>query len=240
MRPRLLVTAVVLLACTACMDAPPTIPGITAAGNAAGPAVNSTDPNNAPQDTTLDVAVNGSGFDRGSTAQWAIAGVPAAKVRTNSTRYVSPKLLLANITIELDAEPVFYDVLVTTGPRDLSSGGCGLGIVSRSTGAVRTLIPSGVFDCYPADLDWSPDGSEIAFAARPISKRPSAQRLFLVNVASGAITDLTVAERSPSFSPDGRRIVYESLSAAGIYVVDRATGVTTQLSSSGRFPDWRK
>ena len=109
---KLSMLAAVLLA--ACTDSGPTLPHINAASGNTGPIVTSAEPDNAPQDTTLDVVVNGSGFDRGSNAQWAIAGVPAPKVHTNSTRFVNSKQLVANITIALDADPVLYDVMVTT------------------------------------------------------------------------------------------------------------------------------
>ena len=393
---------------TACSDGPPTLPHVNAAaGGNGGPAVTATDPNTAPQDTTLDVIVSGTGFDNGSQAQWAIAGVPAAKIRTNSTRFVNSKQLVVNITIALEADTVLYDVVVTTttgkkgigtelfrvrakGPKpeepadpeiayvgndalmvmnasgsnqtavftgtvdpawpawapgggaiafdyqggyhlwrvdvgvvggvptgtnatvlidtttgfpdwspdggaiavhggyagccvllvppgggpttaayvhtpgrsvmfvawspdgseiaftdrplDLAEGMYRVTIVTLATGTTRVLVPDGVFTvCYPRDLDWSPDGREIALSGcRKRSPGPSYQRLFVVDVATGAITDLDIIGRSPSFSPDGRRIVYESLKASGIYVLDRATGVTTQLTSAGRMPDWRK
>jgi hypothetical protein len=106
------ILAVLLLA--ACTDSGPTLPRINAAAGSSGPIVTSADPDNAPQDTTLDVVVNGSGFDRGSSAQWAIAGVPAPKIHTNSTRFLNSRQLVANITIALDADPAFYDVIVTT------------------------------------------------------------------------------------------------------------------------------
>jgi hypothetical protein len=78
------------------------------------PEVTSTDPASAPQDTTLDVEVSGSGFDNGSTVELTLSGVPTEKVRTNSTRYRNPRTLIANITIAADAEVDFYDVEVTT------------------------------------------------------------------------------------------------------------------------------
>lgn len=113
-RCRLAAVVLALFAVGACTDRGPTVPPINAAPGGGGPSVNAADPNNAPQDTTLDVRVLGSGFDKGSRAEWAIAGVPSSKVRTNSTRFVSSKELVANITIALDAEPVLYDLLVTT------------------------------------------------------------------------------------------------------------------------------
>jgi probable HAF family extracellular repeat protein len=74
----------------------------------------------------LDVKVIGSGYDRASKAVWALNGDTAlatTKVKTNSTRYVSSKQLIANITIAADASLDKYDVLVIT-----SSGKKGIGI----------------------------------------------------------------------------------------------------------------
>ena len=406
---RLALLGVVIV--TACSDGPPTLPHVSAAAGGNGsPVVAATDPNNAPQDTTLDVVVSGSGFDQGSQAQWATAGVPAAKVRTNSTRFVNPRELVVNITIEFDADTVLYDVIVTTttgkkgigtelfrvrakgpkpeepadpeiayvgddalmvmnasgsnqmavftgtvdpawpawapgggaiafdyegayhlwrvdvgvvggvptgtnatvlvdtttgfpdwspdgatiavqgaaagrpgencclltlpatgGPaavaymapvgrsvmfaawspggdeiaflerdRSCASSACNaeIRILTLATGATRVVVPGGRFYGFSMDLEWSPQGSEIAFVAR--TKRVGYELLHVVNVAGGAITALGIEARSPSFSPAGNRIVYESLKASGIYVLDRATGVTTQLTSAGRMPDWRK
>src|SRR5262245_47754067 len=105
-RCRLAAVGLALFAVGACTDRGPTVPPINAAPGGGGPSVNAAEPNNAPEDTTLDVRVLGSGFDKGSRAEWGIAGVPSSKVRTNSTRFVSSKELVANITIALDAEPV--------------------------------------------------------------------------------------------------------------------------------------
>lgn len=75
--------------------------------------ITATDPTGAPQDTTLDVEVSGSGFDDGSTVELTLAGVPTEKVRTNSTRYRNSRTLIANITIAADAQVNLYDVEVT-------------------------------------------------------------------------------------------------------------------------------
>ena len=101
-------------ACTGCDGGRPISPGITASTAAADPTVTSTTPDSATQDTTLDVVVTGSSFDAGSAAQWAIAGIPSSKVRTNATQFVNSRRLIANITIAVDADPVLYDVIVTT------------------------------------------------------------------------------------------------------------------------------
>jgi hypothetical protein len=100
----------------ACADPAPRVSGIAAfAAGGGDPAVTATDPDTATQGTTLDVVVSGSNFDAGSVAQWAINGVPSVKVRTNSTRFVNSRRVVANITIASDADPTLYDVLVTTG-----------------------------------------------------------------------------------------------------------------------------
>ena len=131
---------------TACSDQQPTIPGINAAagGSSGDPTVTSANPNNAPQDTTLDVHVFGTNFDRGSKAQWARSGVPSPKVVTNSTRFVSSAELLANITIAVDAETGLYDIIVTT-----STGKKGIGtemFTVRTKGAAPAGPALGTFN----------------------------------------------------------------------------------------------
>ena len=106
------------IAALACSEATPTesLDLSPSAGRqtTSGPAVSSTVPSSAARGTTLDVRILGSGFDAGSTAQWAIDGVPSGKVVVNSTSYVSSKELKANVTIASDADVTFYDVVVTS------------------------------------------------------------------------------------------------------------------------------
>src|SRR5688572_24264159 len=92
-------------------------PSFAKGGPSGSPTVNSTTPAKAPQNTTLSVTVAGSGFDQGSRAVWAIDGdttFATTKVKTNSTTYVSPKQLIANISIAGDAAVDLYDVQVVT------------------------------------------------------------------------------------------------------------------------------
>ena len=71
-------------------------------------------PDSATQDTTLDVVINGSGFVSGTAANWALAGVQdPAQVRTNSTRYVNSRQLVANITISATATIASWDIVLT-------------------------------------------------------------------------------------------------------------------------------
>lgn len=86
-----------------------------ALARAAGdPVVTSTLPSQTEQGTTLDVRVLGSGFENGSKVTLLLDGVPTSKVVTNSTRYVSGKELVANITVAPDAVTDAYDVQVVT------------------------------------------------------------------------------------------------------------------------------
>ncbi len=126
----------VLLACAGPED-PASDPAFARAPS--DPTVTATNPDTTVQDTTLDVQVSGSGFDAGSTAEWLLAGVPDARVHTNSTRYVSKSSLVANITIAKDAVPTSYDVAVTT-----SKGKKGIGtelfvIQLRDPSAILTI-----------------------------------------------------------------------------------------------------
>lgn len=117
-----------LFAFSACTDsAPPSAPltpGIALARSAGGngPTVKSTDPDSATIDTTLNVRVFGSGYDKGSRANWAFKGVVSEKIVTNSTLFVSSTELVANITIARNANIGSHDVIVTT-----SAGKGGIG-----------------------------------------------------------------------------------------------------------------
>jgi probable HAF family extracellular repeat protein len=87
------------------------------------PTVSSVVPDSSGRATTLDITVNGSGFDQGSAVSLERQGVPAAGITTNSTTFVTPRKLIASITIEADADTGKYDVAVTT-----SGGRKGVGI----------------------------------------------------------------------------------------------------------------
>jgi uncharacterized membrane protein len=112
-----------LVALAGCADRELTPPDINSdLSSSSSVTVTATDPDTGSQGTTLDVAVIGSGFDRGSQAQWAQSGVPSPQVTTNSTRFVNSKKLIANITIAPDADQGLYDVIVTA-----STGNKGIG-----------------------------------------------------------------------------------------------------------------
>ena len=108
--------AVTALAAVACSDGgmSPEDAAVLAKGGPGGPSVNAADPNSAPQDTTLDVRVIGSGFDEGSTVTFLLAGESTPKIVTNASTFVSADTLIANITVVADADTALYDIQVTT------------------------------------------------------------------------------------------------------------------------------
>ena len=122
---RRLIAVVVLTA--ACQEPIPTeVPSrdvLAARSVADAPTVTATKPSQSLRGVTLDVRVFGSGFGQGSTAQWAIDGVPADQVVTNSVTVLSSTQLIANITISPDAEGGLYDVIVAAA----SGGKPGIG-----------------------------------------------------------------------------------------------------------------
>jgi hypothetical protein len=88
--------------------------------------VSSVDPPEAEQGVTLDVAVLGRDFPKGTDescidpvvedctwAEFGIDEVVTPKVKTNSTTWVSSRKLIANITIDAEATPALYDAIVT-------------------------------------------------------------------------------------------------------------------------------
>lgn len=118
----LLLVGLGLIGCSEQHPTTPDISGISAAkggngGKGDDPTVTGVDPTSAPQDTTLDVRVFGSGYERGSKVVFERGGVAAEKVTTNSTRFVSSGELVANVTIALDAETGLYDVAVFASGR---------------------------------------------------------------------------------------------------------------------------
>lgn len=107
----------VLLATSCAQDDPnePSISDISLAkSGGAPPKVDEAIPPDAPQDTTLEVQVIGSGFDYGSEVTMTLDGIVTGKVHTDSTHFVSAQELRARIRIDLDADTALYDVEVMT------------------------------------------------------------------------------------------------------------------------------
>ena len=84
--------------------------------------VSAASPDSALQDTTLDVTITGSGFTSDMVAQWALGGVAdSTQVRTNNTKFINSRTIVANITISTTATAAKWDVVVMSK----SKGGIG-------------------------------------------------------------------------------------------------------------------
>lgn len=93
----------------------PEIQTVVLEAKGGGPSVDAADPPEGSQGATLEVRVLGSGFDNGSHVGWLLNGVPAGKIQTLSTSYVSRSELVATISIDADADLDAYDIEVITG-----------------------------------------------------------------------------------------------------------------------------
>ena len=122
----------------------------------------------------------------------------------------------------LNDAPQVFEIDVTTGKRQLAYAYGGL-----TTGATV-----------------SPDGSRAAII---LSKPFGNPELCLINPASGTwsrlTTTKTASEGQPSWSPDGKKIVYVSNESRRqhLYIIDVATKEKRRLTSSGsrnNDPDW--
>ncbi len=88
-------------------------------------------------------------------------------------------------------------------------------------------------------LDWSPDGRSLLISAGP----PGDKDIFRLDLQANAITRLTYGgnNNSPSFSPDGEYIAYNSLRNSGqadIYII-RADGTDERQLTNHPEPDWQ-
>jgi len=88
-------------------------------------------------------------------------------------------------------------------------------------------------------LDWSPDGRYLLVSAGP----PEDKDIFNIDLQENTIARLTYGgnNNSPSFSPDGQYVAYNSLRNGGqadIYII-RADGTGERQLTSNPEPDWQ-
>ncbi len=103
---------------TSCRGADgPLVPEARRDGKSAPPAgtgdvvVTAASPSMAPQDTTLDVTINGSGFGTGARAVWSLNG-DTTQVHVKSTRVVSATQVVATVIVPLAAPVASYSIEV--------------------------------------------------------------------------------------------------------------------------------
>jgi hypothetical protein len=102
--------------------------------------------------------------------EFGIDGVTSDKVRTNSTTFVNPKKLIANITIAPDAIPDRYDVTVTT-----SKGKRGIGI-ERFEVTLRQGRSNLYTLTFGGDLEGTVTGVTLDYRGRSRLDQPGRQR----------------------------------------------------------------
>lgn len=124
---------------------------------------------------------------------------------------------------------------------------------------LHLLAPDGsslhrIFAGFTRNLAWSPDGSMIAFEGEntPGGYPYSDMDIWIINADGSNPRNLTdtpgVYDTSPSWSPDGRFIVFGSMRSremgarTQIKKIDIATGEVTQLTTQGNnmVPLWVK
>lgn len=88
-------------------------------------------------------------------------------------------------------------------------------------------------------LDWSPDGRSLLISAGP----PGDKDIFRLDLQANVITRLTYGgnNNSPSYSPEGQYVAYNSLRNGGqadIYII-RADGTDERQLTTHPEPDWQ-
>ena len=118
-------------------------------------------------------------------------------------------------------------------------GNTDIAIFNLESGSTRYLTNEASFPGYSHQIwcpSWSPDGTTIAFEAwlTPTSGETQDQRIFLANVATGSLTDLSgpgAHDWAPSWSPDGNKLLFESGDHEfhGLYVMNLVDRSVTPL-----------
>ncbi len=149
--------------------------------------------------------------------------------------------------VQLTNDPIF-DARPTWSPDgrflafvrcNQTEGTASIHTMAATGGGRQKLIDLTVPACMEApELSWSPDGAWLAYADPPAAQ--GLARIFLLSTETGEKRQLTtaddnVAEASPVFSPDGRRIAFTrgaGMMGAGldVYVMSVAGGEATRLT----------
>ncbi len=207
--------------------------------------VNSADPPAAPQGTiNLNVTIRGKGFKKGAQASFFVTGTELPDgVRVNSTTFISPGELRANIDVTDSATVASYDIQVAN-----SDGRTGKGIelfavtskgpksepppdpaIAYSEGWLKVMNADGTNQTVVWNRgtsrapDWSPDARRLVFLYAPQNAKQ--QGIYLINLDGSGLcklaphTDTGVREYShpvwsPVPMPDGSEwIIYADYSS---------------------------
>ena len=158
------------------------------------------------------------------------------------TNFQSPRLELTagdGLSWSPDGMRLAFSLTDSDGDRDLYTIG------TDGSGFLDITNSSGMKEWAP---DWSPDGSQIAFAGYPCNSASGGlvckNNIYTINPASGSEDQLTSDSGvSPSFSPDGSQIAYASL--PGLFGQDQEISIMNadgsnqhSLGLPGFNPNW--
>ncbi len=134
------------------------------------------------------------------------------------------------------------------GDGDPVNGNNGLFVINSDGTGEEQLYGLGIhnFVRYP---DWSPDGSRIAFTYLSIKENSAEDRngIAVLDLESRVVTQLTsdscprcFASGSPSWSPDGSRIVFAAYrnNSDDIWIMNADGSGQEKIYSGGMMPDW--
>jgi Tol biopolymer transport system component len=139
---------------------------------------------------------------------------------------------------------------MTYGVTSFAAGGPGAGqlvVADADGGNAHTIFEGPAVDNLTAPA-WSPRGDVIVFGLGAYFRRVESgpARLMSIGVDGSGLTPLsdgTTNEGMPSFSPDGRELVFRVVSGAkrGLYILNLADGTKRRLetgSDRDTFPYW--
>jgi dipeptidyl aminopeptidase/acylaminoacyl peptidase len=126
---------------------------------------------------------------------------------------------------------------------DRTPAACAAGVVSRSAAMTATrprpFVPDDILDFkILADVQLSPDGERVAYELRTVDKAQDddATRLFVLGMTGGEPRPWTSGQhrdKSPRWSPDGRRMAFVSARAGTqqLFVIDVDGGEARQITT---------
>ena len=102
-------------------------------------------------------------------------------------------------------------------------------------GVERQVSTSDTLNVFP---DFSPDGSQIAFATLRDGSMEIVARALARGAREVAVTSDGMQNVQPAYSPDGRLLAYHSVVRGGIWVVPALGGLPRQVVTWGSSPCW--